>query len=136
MRRIVLLSLCVLLVGDAAAQRRAGFVPAVGRGGFRPSLGRGGSGFGRRRMVYPGVGGYGYGYGYLPDDGDESFGYSPQPVFLIQPPPPTPVVETPPAPARPVVNDYKWPVAGTATASARYSAGRADGASRNICVAS
>ena len=84
MRRIVLLSLFVLLVGDAGAQRRGGFAPAAGRGGFRPALGRVGSSFNRGRVAYAG----GYGYGYLPYDGDESFGYSPQPILWCPPPPP------------------------------------------------
>lgn len=129
MRRIVLLSLFVLLVGDAGAQRRGGFAPALGRGGvalssgrggLRPALGRRGSGFGRGRMEYPGGYGYGYGYGDLPYSDSESFVDSPPPVFLVQPPPPPPVVEPPPREAHPVTTNYTWP--GSASSAPPESA--------------
>jgi len=102
MRRIILLGLFALLVGDASAQRRGvGF----GRGGFS----RGRATFSR-----------GFGYGYLPygdlpyDDGDsygyasQAGGYATQPIIVVQPAPP-PVFVKPPRPVRPVVTNYKWP---------------------------
>jgi hypothetical protein len=89
-----LLSLFVLLVGDASAQRRGGFAAGFGRGGF-PS--------GRARVMFP----YGFGYGYSVSDGGPAYAYSPQPFVVVETPPP--VVEPPPREVRPIVTNYTWP---------------------------
>jgi len=111
MRRIVLLGLIVMLVQDAGAQHRGGFVPGFGRGGVRRS--------GRGRMAFP----YG-GYGYLPYEDDGAYGdwYPPQPGVVLQPVTLVPMAPTPAPPpleTRPVVKDYTWPAAREATVEAQ-----------------
>jgi hypothetical protein len=105
MRRIVLLSLVVLLAGEASAQRRGGI---IGHG-----FGRGGFALNRARAVIP----YGFGYGYLPYDTGASYAYPPPPIVFVQQPPPPPAVEPPPPEVHPVVTNYTWP-AHTPSASA------------------
>ena len=118
MRRIVLLSLFALLVAEgASAQRRGEIARGFARGGagIAPGFVPGRAGFNRGRGMLPYVSGYGYA---LYDDGASSGYVVQQPVFLLLQPAPPPVVEPPPAPARPVVTDYKWPVAVASAPSA------------------
>ncbi|MGB7264250.1 MAG: hypothetical protein WBC92_01975 [Terracidiphilus sp.] len=132
MRRMFLLSFFALLVvcaaNDACAQRHGGAGVGFARGGFSFSRARGSYGFNRaRRASRYGYGyanqPYGFGYaalpydsGYLPYDSD-AYGYSPQPVVLVQQ---SPVIVQPPAPpvARPVghavITNYTWPAADMA----------------------
>jgi hypothetical protein len=115
MGRTILLSLFVLLAvsaaNDACAQRRGGAGLGFVRGGF---------GFRRARAVSP----FGFGYAYLPYDSDAAYAYAPQPVLFVQQPslfvqPSAPPVIEPPV--HPVVTDYKWPAAGTASSPSALS---------------
>jgi hypothetical protein len=115
MRRTILLSLFALLAvsaaNDACAQRR---------GGAGPGFARGGRGFSRGRAVSP----YGFGYGYRPFDDDSGADYAPQPLLLVQQPPPfvqppaPPVVEPP---GHSAVTNYEWPAAGAASSPSALS---------------
>jgi hypothetical protein len=103
MRRIILLSLFALLVvGDAGAQRRSG----IG-GGFGGS----GVGFNRGPYLFHYRSGYGYvrGYGYSQYDAGTAYGYSPQPIVIVQQPAPPAIVEPPPREVHPVIVTYKQP---------------------------
>lgn len=110
MRRMILVSLFVLLAAGAAQN-----ACAQRRGGAGHGFARGRSGFSRARAVSP----YGFGNAYLPYDYDFDAGYpyAPQPIFSQQPP----LIDQPPAPpvaaplGNPVVTEYKWPAAGAAS---------------------
>jgi hypothetical protein len=124
MRRIVLLSLFVLLVSNASAQRRASSGLGFGRSGFGPGGSRQSQfrgnvvrGFG----LYPGFP-YGFGYGdeFLPFTPYE---YSAQPNFTIVQPPPSPAFVQPPREASSVIHEYVQPVPATSPQGERPTFG-------------
>ena len=113
MRRIILLSLFVLFVSDASAQRGRGGGAGSGRGGFSrggfqqgPFRGGFGRGYGYNRGgFFPYGFDYGdYGsYGFSPYNAGAPYGYSPPPYLVVQQPP------SPAREANPVVTDYPQP---------------------------
>ncbi len=130
MRQTILLSVFALLAVGATQQASAqhhggsGGGPAQGSHEFHGN--RGSRGFHRGFNRNPSGSPYGYGYGllppydsgYLPDGYDSDYAYQPpppdydqQPSEPVQPPP-QPVAEKP---VHPVIKEYKWPAAGTAS---------------------
>jgi hypothetical protein len=108
MRRTILLSLFAFLAGGAVhgacAQHRGGIRYAPGRGRYH-----------RTRVIAP----YGFGYGYSPYGSNYGYSYAPEPAIFVQQPAP-PVQPAPPAVepmGNPVVTEYKWPAAGTASST-------------------
>jgi hypothetical protein len=118
MRRTILLSLFVFFavsaVNDAFAQRYGGAGHGFAHRGYGFNRGRG-------RAVLP----YGFGYADLPDNFDTGGSYAPQPVVVIQQPPPPVVRPSAPPVVQPseylVVKEYKWPAAGTASSPSAAS---------------